>query len=326
MASDDTYNLPGQFSGVQGQDGWYYFYGSIGSPKFAYWGSVVRPWGDVGYYCWNGGEDGPRYLEISGRGLEDWREQGAGGWLTTGEDADVIIGWKAPRSGTVYVKGMLQTSWQKADASSETDDGVWFSIHKLVGHKDMKLTEEQRVFRGTGEDDRIDSVTQDATVSVNKDDLICFYIRRGVWQDCDGMYYSFTVSYDPAADMEPPVSTHDVSGNSLSIAATDDKSGVALIEYMNVDDGSGWKAYTGPVQLAQGSYNISYRAIDNTGNVEPYHRVSFTIGEGDGNGPQRIREMLSGILDKLNTCMPAVGMPLMVGGVALAGFARGRKH
>lgn len=267
-----TYNLPKQFSATQGANNWYYLFGNAASgPNRASWDNKVQPWGAVDRYSWNGGSgySGPRYLEITGRDPNDWRKPGPGGWLQPGEGADISFGWRAPQAGTVYIQGMLNTTWTEATAGGSNDDGVWFSIWK----GNNRLTREERVFRGNNERNRIPFVTQKATATVAAGDMIYFYVRRGNWQDCDGMYYSFTVSYGPSGDLDPPVSNHMVSGNTVSLIATDTNSGVAAIEYA-VRDRAGkqseWRTYQGPFPLT-GIDKLMYRALDNTGNLEPYH-------------------------------------------------------
>jgi len=270
-----VYNLPSQFSATQGADNWYYLHGnSPGGPRQAAWDNQVQPWGVVDHYGWNGGSgySGPRYLEITGRDPADWRKPGPGGWLQPGEGADISFGWKAPRAGTVYIRGMLNTSYPEATAGGSNDDGVWFSIWK----GNSRLTQEERVFRGNNESNRIPFVTQKTTATVAAGDMIYFYIRRGNWQDCDGMYYSFTVSYDPNGDLDPPACNHMVSGDTVSLIATDTGSGVAAIEYAVHEQASGkwsaWKTYQGPF-VPTGIDKLMYRAIDNAGNLGPYQLV-----------------------------------------------------
>ncbi|MGQ9756185.1 MAG: stalk domain-containing protein [Desulfotomaculales bacterium] len=270
-----TYNLPSQFSATQGANNWYYLYGNLpAGPNQAAWDNQVSPWGVVDHYGWNGGSgySGPRYLEITGRDPADWRKPGPGGWLQPGEGADISFGWKAPRAGTVYIRGMLNTSYPEATAGGATDDGVWFSIWK----GNSRLTEEERVFRGNDQWSRTPFVTQKTTATVAAGDMIYFYIRRGNWQDCDGMYYSFTVTYDPNGDLDPPACNHMVSGGTVSLIATDTGSGVAAIEYAVHEETSGkwsaWKTYQGPF-APTGIDELMYRAIDNAGNLGPYQLV-----------------------------------------------------
>ncbi|MCL6639662.1 MAG: GPI anchored serine-threonine rich family protein, partial [Firmicutes bacterium] len=270
-----VYNLPSQFSATQGANNWYYLFGNAaGGRNQAAWDNQVQPWGVVDHYGWNGGSgySGPRYLEITGRDQADWRKPGPGGWLQPGEGADISFGWKAPRAGTVYIRGMLNTSYPEATAGGSNDDGVWFSIWK----GNSRLTQEERVFRGNNESNRIPFVTQKTTATVAAGDMIYFYIRRGNWQDCDGMYYSFTVSYDPNGDLDPPACNHMVSGDTVSLIATDTGSGVAAIEYAVREQTSGkwsaWKTYQGPF-VPTGIDKLMYRAIDNAGNLGPYWLV-----------------------------------------------------
>ncbi|MDH7578391.1 MAG: hypothetical protein QHH75_11400 [Bacillota bacterium] len=269
-----VFNLPRQFSDSQGQNNWYYFYGSpTGRLTEATWDNLVAPWGTVPQYDWNGGprESGPRYLEITGRDLNDWRNPGPGGFLQPGEGADITFGWKAPQPGTIQISAMLNTSGVDANATSETDDGVWLSIWK----GSTCLTDEKRIFRGNNESNRIDHATQKVSATVAAGEMIYFYVRRGNWQDCDGMYYSFSISYNPVSDLDPPVSRHRQNGNQMNLTATDNRSGVAVIEYRYGD--LPWSKYEGPITLPPGTYKFIYRAVDNMGNTEPYHHLTVNL-------------------------------------------------
>ena len=274
-----VWNLPRQYSGVQGQDNWYYYAHKQNSEltesnlQVLQFDNYVPSWGNLNRVSWNGDSG---YLEIVGRDLQDWKRIGSGGasgWLHPGEYNynNVAIVWQAPLNGRVYIKGMLNTGNPDSTATSNSDDGVYFSIY----HGMTLIAGPERVFRGNSEDNRIDYAYLETCALVNEGDKIYFYVDRGNWQDSDMMYYSFSVSYDPEADLEAPVSRDEVGENWLALFAEDTGSGVAKIEYCQyypafVD----WQEYTGTVVLQPGEYRFMYRAIDNNGNVEPYHRVS----------------------------------------------------
>ncbi|WP_243652983.1 Ig-like domain-containing protein [Tumebacillus sp. BK434] len=87
-----------------------------------------------------------------------------------------------------------------------------------------------------------------------------------------------TALSDFAADTQAPVTTAAVSGQAnangwynqdvtVTLTATDDKSGVARIEYQ-IGNGD-WNAYTAPFAInTDGDHNVAYRAVDVNGNVE----------------------------------------------------------
>jgi hypothetical protein len=290
--SPEVYNLPKQYSGTQGTNQWYYYLAQQTNPTNripAAWDNQVQPWGTIDRTDWNGGIGltGSRFLEISGRDLSDWRNIGAGGasgWLQPGEYGynNIAIGWQAPRAGTVCISGMLNTTSPVADADPNAtwkDDGVLFSIYKGDILPANKLAgDPSLIFRGNNEGNRKDSVTLASTVDVTNGEMIYFYVNRNAWQNADGMFYSFTISYDPTADLTAPESGYNFSMNQLSLSATDTGgSGLARIEYAQYDpSGTEWTKYEAPITLAPGTYKFMYRALDNNGNVEPYHRVTVT--------------------------------------------------
>ncbi|MFX3625004.1 MAG: OmpL47-type beta-barrel domain-containing protein [Ectobacillus sp.] len=63
----------------------------------------------------------------------------------------------------------------------------------------------------------------------------------------------------------------------FTIGATDEESGVSYIEY-SVDSGAAWTRYEGQVTVqGDGAHTVSYRAVDNAGNVSEAKSVSVTI-------------------------------------------------
>lgn len=269
-----VFNLPRQFSSTQGSNSWYYYFGSPPELYQAVFDNMVSPWGTLNTYSWNGGSgySGPPYLQITGRDLSNWKNPGPCGWLIPGEGADVVLGWKAVKSGTVYISAMINTARDDATASSFSDDGVWFSIWKGT----QRITNEARIFRGNDESNRIPYIIQKTSINVSTGDMIYFYIRRGNWQDCDEMFYSFTISYDPNADLDHPISNYSINGDTVTLSATDN-SGEASIEYALHDEDTDswlpWVKYETPFTLTSNIDRFMYRAIDNTGNLEPYHTV-----------------------------------------------------
>ncbi len=122
-----------------------------------------------------------------------------------------------------------------------------------------RIAGESHVFHGTTAANRApDARCLRATTAVAAGDRLYFHLRRGAWQDADFSYYSFTVSYDAAADLTPPVSTHTLAGGTLTLAATDDRSGVATLEYLPDTKGAEWTRYTGPVAMPAGDHVYLY--------------------------------------------------------------------
>jgi uncharacterized repeat protein (TIGR01451 family) len=282
-AQTATYNLPRQFSSTQGNNNWYYYEAfGVGSYNQTTWTNCISPWGCGTAYKWGGGNS---YFEIDGRDPLNWLLPGASAhFVQTGEGSDAAIGWQAPQAGMIRIAAMLNTAAPEPLAGADcwsgtgcpTDDGVWLSIWK----GGTLLAPEQRAFHGKGGDPRVPAALISTGAPVAAGDIIYFYVRRGNWQDSDGAFYSFTVSYDPAADLDYPVSSHTASGNMLALSATDNGgSGVALIEYAQYSPaGDGWHTYSGPITFLQpGAYQLMYRAIDQVGNTEPYHTVSLTV-------------------------------------------------
>jgi hypothetical protein len=273
IGQESSFNLPRQFSSTQGSNNWFYYYGTPTSQGPLSWSNYVDPWGTLPRYDWNGGA---RFLEIAGRDLADWKQIGTGGcsgWLQPGENMDISIVWQAPATGTVYISAMLNTTSPVANASGGNDDGVNFFVYN-----GSTIAGQVRVFRGNDEDSRIGHANITTSVNINTGELIYFYVNRGNWQDSDGMFYSFTVSYDSLADLAAPVSSHDVQGNQMQLFAEDTQSGVAVLEYQKYyPDGTEWIPYTGPITLPAGESKYMYRAIDSMGNVEPYNRITVYV-------------------------------------------------
>lgn len=88
-------------------------------------------------------------------------------------------------------------------------------------------------------------------------------------------------------DTTPPTVTAQVSGDrdengnyvgaaTVTLAATDDDSGVSKVEY--AIDGGAYGTYSGPVTVnAPGNHTVSYRATDVAGNTSAPQSVAFTV-------------------------------------------------
>ncbi|MEQ8143299.1 family 16 glycoside hydrolase [Streptomyces sp. OP7] len=97
-----------------------------------------------------------------------------------------------------------------------------------------------------------------------------------------------TVTEGGGEDTTAPEATADVTGTrngqgeyvgsaSVTLAATDEGSGVDRIEYALGDDDA-WQPYTAPVVVDQvGTHTVRYRALDKAGNVSEERSVEFTV-------------------------------------------------
>ncbi|MFI9472072.1 OmpL47-type beta-barrel domain-containing protein [Streptomyces sp. NPDC052492] len=97
-----------------------------------------------------------------------------------------------------------------------------------------------------------------------------------------------TVTEGGGEDTTAPEATADVTGTrndqgayvgsaSVTLAATDEGSGVDRIEYALGDDDA-WQPYTAPVVVDQvGTHTVRYRALDKAGNVSEERSLAFTV-------------------------------------------------
>ncbi|GGM23467.1 OmpL47-type beta-barrel domain-containing protein [Promicromonospora citrea] len=106
------------------------------------------------------------------------------------------------------------------------------------------------------------------------------------------MVGELVVTDGPGEDTTAPVVTPQVAGQqdgdgayigsaTVSLAAEDDLSGVASVEYAL--DGGEYAAYDEPVVLDEpGTYSLAYRATDNAGNVSEPETLDLTVVSADG--------------------------------------------
>ncbi|TWH26564.1 Ig-like protein group 3 [Isoptericola variabilis J7] len=123
-----------------------------------------------------------------------------------------------------------------------------------------------------------------------------------------GMVHLVVVE-EPVEDTTPPTVSAEVAGEqdadgayvgaaTVTLAATDDRSGVASIEYDL--DGAGFTAYTGAVVVdTPGAHTLAYRATDGAGNVSQAGSVSFTVVEPveEDTTPPTVAAQVTGDMD-----------------------------
>ncbi|MCQ4213085.1 OmpL47-type beta-barrel domain-containing protein [Streptomyces longispororuber] len=102
----------------------------------------------------------------------------------------------------------------------------------------------------------------------------------------------FTLVATPPQDTNPPTVSLTVGGDKnsdgayvnsakLTLAATDDKSGVDKVEYSL--DGGPYLAYTAPVVVDRvGAHSVAYRASDKAGNTSAAQTFVFAVASGGG--------------------------------------------
>ncbi|NIJ12384.1 plastocyanin [Saccharomonospora amisosensis] len=102
---------------------------------------------------------------------------------------------------------------------------------------------------------------------------------------------SFAVVEPPPDDTTAPEVSAEVNGETdgqgnyvgsatVTISATDARSGIAAVEYAL--DGEGFTEYTQPIVVNQaGEHTVRYRAGDNAGNTSEVGSVAFTVVEAD---------------------------------------------
>ncbi|NBE52436.1 OmpL47-type beta-barrel domain-containing protein [Streptomyces boluensis] len=102
----------------------------------------------------------------------------------------------------------------------------------------------------------------------------------------------FTVVAPPTEDTTPPETAAKVDGTvnsdgayvgkaTVTVSATDDDSGVDMVEYSL--DGAPYLAYTEPLLVDRtGRHEVMYRASDKAGNTSEARKAAFTIVEGGG--------------------------------------------
>src|SRR3989454_1091078 len=104
---------------------------------------------------------------------------------------------------------------------------------------------------------------------------------------------TYSVSPGSVNDVTPPVTTYSASGTAggsswytsavtVTLSATDDSSGVAVIHFRT--DGGAWQSYSGPFTFqADGSHAIDYYSTDYSGNNETLRSVSMKIDSAAPN-------------------------------------------
>jgi len=81
--------------------------------------------------------------------------------------------------------------------------------------------------------------------------------------------------YSGSADVTPPTTTCTIVGGTVTLAATDDMSGVAFTVYTL--DGGALTNYTAPFEAAVGDHTLVFYSVDNAGNHEAAQTKTFTV-------------------------------------------------
>ena len=88
-------------------------------------------------------------------------------------------------------------------------------------------------------------------------------------------FANLTVDDTPPATTISPTTAQVESGTYFTIGATDSGSGVNYTEYMV--DGGTWARYAASFTLSEGDHNITYRSVDNLGNLENEKYLNVTV-------------------------------------------------
>src|SRR3989441_1237265 len=115
---------------------------------------------------------------------------------------------------------------------------------------------------------------------------------------------TYAVSPGSVNDITPPVTTYSASGTgggsnwytsavTVTLSATDDSSGVAVIHFRT--DGGAWQSYAGPFTFqADGSHAIDYYATDYSGNNEALRSVTVKIDSATPSSSVQLAGTLAG--------------------------------
>ena len=152
--ADDTYKFSEGFSSTQGQNQWYYKQWNGSSYSDMTWNATNSNWQGSYTYCLIGN-----------------------GWVHPNTN-DPVIAWKAPRSGTVTIRGHMEHI-----GNHDVSDGVKTKIMK----------NSAQIWPSNGWQDIMSGFMADHIfqVSVSTDDYIYFHLNQNSTIDCD------TTSWDP---------------------------------------------------------------------------------------------------------------------------------
>jgi len=115
---------------------------------------------------------------------------------------------------------------------------------------------------------------------------------------------TYSVSPGSVNDVTPPVTIYSASGTgggsnwytsavTVTLSATDDSSGVAVIHFRT--DGGAWQSYAGPFTFqADGSHAIDYYATDYSGNNETLRSVTVKIDSATPSSSVQLAGTLAG--------------------------------
>lgn len=166
-APSNRYQAAEQLSGIQGENGWYYrtWQAGIGTQDMA----------------WN--PDGSNHWRGSKQWDAIWVEQDQ--LLLHPDETQILLDWKAPRSGTISVSGTVRKY------ASEGGDGVNVSIWK----NNQMIWPVNGVWRTIAYNDTVGAAAEIST-SVAQDDVISFRVDKRDNTAYDSTSWTPTIIYE----------------------------------------------------------------------------------------------------------------------------------
>jgi len=217
------------------------------------------------------------------QGIEPLFEFGHGLSYTSFAYSDLAIDHADdPSSGAVLSKVSFTVTNTGARAGAEIPQ-VYLTLPEAAAEPGKRLVGFDRLELDAGESTRVEVVV-DSTAS--NQPFSIWDVDADEWVVLDGAY-GFAVGSSsrdlpPAANRRVDPLPQPIASISLDkrqkvvVDATDELSGVALIEYSvqkNKQDASAWAPYTGPLQVDAKS-TVSFRVTDNSGNVSEVVQVN----------------------------------------------------
>jgi len=281
----EGYSMPEQFSSTQGDISWYYYRSTApGDYTELCWDNWLSPWGEMDHYSWNAqvGPDNPRYLHVTS--LEETAA------LIPGEGSNVAIGWEQDKRGAVAIKGELWAAAADGGSPGGNDDGVYFSIY----HNDDLIAGPVHVFHNADLHHGTLEVTLEGPPDpwVDAGDMIYFYIDRGNWQDCDAMYYNFSIISDTEHGGPSSVRFANLTPENIDcLILSQIRDGSSLLWYKALKDVA-WTDWRSPhhqeaawlLSPGDGTKTVMAQFKDYFGNISRPHIASITLDQTSPTG------------------------------------------